>query len=88
MKKIAGNNSIPKQANNKTSQQMAEASHRLDFAENSKILSTLLDSIDTAICVTDELGYFIDVNNAYSILSGYKKDELIGNKYSMIAVAL
>lgn len=87
MKKVAGNNNISKQANNKISQQMAEASHRSDFAENDKILPKLFDSIDTAICVTDEHGYFIDVNNAYSILSGYKKNELIGSKYSIIAVA-
>ena len=43
MKKVADNNNIPKQANNKISQQMAEASYRLDFAENSKILSTLFE---------------------------------------------
>lgn len=88
MKKVADNNNITKKANNIISQQMADASSKLDFAENIKILPILFDSIDTAICVTDEHGYFIDLNNAYSILSGYKKDELIGNKYSMIAVAL
>ncbi len=88
MKKFASNNNGPKQANNHIPQQVANASCKIDFVEKSKVLPALFEIIDTAICVTDEHGYFVDVNNAYSILSGYSKEELIGNNYSMIAVAL
>lgn len=36
------------------------------------------------ICVTDEQGRFVQVNEAYCQIYGYKPDELIGRHFSLV----
>jgi PAS domain S-box-containing protein len=37
-----------------------------------------------AVCVTDKDGVFVEVNEAYTALYGYKEEELVGNHFSMV----
>ena len=37
-----------------------------------------------AVCITDKDGNFIDVNENYTKLYGFKEEELIGNHLSMV----
>ncbi len=43
-----------------------------------------LAQLKLAVCHTDHRGYFIDVNEAYCRLYGYRRDELIGQHFSMV----
>lgn len=49
--------------------------------------SAILEIIETAsmgICITNAQGNFVAVNNQYSNIYGYSKDELIGNSFTMV----
>lgn len=37
------------------------------------------DKTPTSVCITDEFGLMVDVNQAFERLSGYKRDEIIGS---------
>jgi len=37
-----------------------------------------------AVCVTDKDGNFIEVNESYTKLYGFKEEELVGNHFSMV----
>ena len=60
------------------------AAEKYFFYKNNKILTPLFDMIDIGVCVTDNDGYFADVNEAYCKIYGYSKDELIGKEYMMV----
>ena len=45
----------------------------------------VLDKISgLAVCVTDKDGNFIEVNESYTKLYGFKEEELVGNHFSMV----
>lgn len=52
--------------------------------KKTEILAPLFDIIDTGICVTDEAGYFVDLNEAYSKIYGYTKKEMIGTAFKLV----
>lgn len=55
------------------------------FAETKpKEILTLLDIIPIGVCVTDDQGIFVHVNQAYCDLYQYKREELIGNSFTMV----
>lgn len=43
------------------------------------------DPIPIGVCVTDDKGIFLYVNNAYCNIYGYSHNELIGNHFTMVA---
>lgn len=47
-------------------------------------LMEIYDAVGTAICVTDEHGYYVEVNKAYCELYGYTREELIGKSFTMV----
>jgi len=57
-------------------------SHDLVF--NPGFITSVFNSIGTGICVTDERGIFVDVNNAYCRLYGYSREELIGQSFTIV----
>jgi PAS domain S-box-containing protein len=45
----------------------------------------ILDKVQAlAVCFTDSKGYFIEVNEAYTKLYGYSKEELIGQHFTIV----
>jgi len=44
----------------------------------------IINSSEYGICITDENGVFRHVNNNYTSIYGYAREELLGNKFTMI----
>lgn len=55
---------------------------RLRNAE--KELEAILRTVDVGICVTDEKGHFVQVNDAYCSIYGYRREELIGQHFTVV----
>ena len=51
--------------------------------DNEAMLSTL--NLHTILSVTDREGRLLDVNDAFCAASGYTRDELVGQRYSMLS---
>ncbi len=51
---------------------------------SSSNMLSLIKSSPLGVCITDEQGKFIFVNNAYCALYGYQADELIGQDFTII----
>jgi two-component system CheB/CheR fusion protein len=47
-------------------------------------LKMVLQTMDLGVCVTDEKGCFVQVNEAYCRIYGYKEKELVGRHFSMV----
>lgn len=47
-------------------------------------LDSIFGAISVGICVTDEKGTFIAVNDRYCTIYGYKRSELIGKNFTMV----
>jgi two-component system, chemotaxis family, CheB/CheR fusion protein len=47
-------------------------------------LRKILQTVDVGICVTDENGCFVQVNEAYCRIYGYQGNELIGRHFSVV----
>jgi len=54
--------------------------HPEDFAR-------LIENTHLGICVTDEDGNYVAVNNRYLSILGYTRDEMIGNNFLMVVPA-
>lgn len=57
---------------------------KFDFPSEEKFRAAIFENMGMAICVTDEKGNFVEVNDAYTELYGYTRQELIGNHFSMV----
>lgn len=44
----------------------------------------IINSSEYGICITDENGVFRHVNDNYTSIYGYAREELLGNKFTMI----
>lgn len=48
------------------------------------VLKIIEDVKDLGICITDPKGYLVAVNSRYLEIYGYRREELIGNHFTMI----
>jgi PAS domain S-box-containing protein len=51
---------------------------------NKQLLEQLLKVLKVGICITDRDGRFVFVNEHYTSIYGYRKDELLGNSFLMM----
>lgn len=49
-----------------------------------RLLHSIFDAAVTGICITDENGYFVDVNSEYCNIYGYESQELIGKHFTTV----
>ncbi|RKZ39539.1 MAG: hypothetical protein DRQ49_11185 [Gammaproteobacteria bacterium] len=54
------------------------------YHDNEAFLTSLFDVAKLGICVTDDQGRFLQVNQAFTALYGYRTQELIGQPFTMI----
>lgn len=52
--------------------------------ESEKMLSSVFSTTPVGICVTDENGAFVQVNNTYCSIYGYTEDELLGRRFDCV----
>lgn len=50
------------------------------------LLGLVFNSSSMGICITDRNGKFVEVNQEYCRIYGYKKEELIGNCFTMVVL--
>ena len=55
-----------------------------DLNDKERLISSVFDATSIGICITDDKGTFIDVNESYCQIYGYAKDELIGNSFTSV----
>jgi two-component system cell cycle sensor histidine kinase/response regulator CckA len=63
-----------------TAQKQAE----MALQESQSLLKSLYDTLPIGVCLTDEQGYFFEVNRAYCDLCGYTPEELIGKHFTVV----
>lgn len=51
---------------------------------NEDLIKIILQATPVGICVTDEQGFFVTVNNAYAQIYGYSPEEMIGRSFLMV----
>ncbi|GAB6088642.1 PAS domain S-box protein [Spirochaeta dissipatitropha] len=56
----------------------------LSLKEQKLLNQLMLDSAQVGISLTDSNGRFVEVNPAYCTIYGYNRDELIGEKFTML----
>lgn len=49
-----------------------------------KLVNSVFNAVPVGMCITDNLGIFVDVNETYCKIYGYSREELIGKAYSMV----
>lgn len=52
--------------------------------QNPEDFEKLIEETPLAICITDEQGHFVAVNNNYLRMYGYSREEMIGNSFLMV----
>lgn len=52
-----------------------------------KWADVMLQNLNVAICHTDRQGYFLDVNQHYLDLYGYKREDVIGHHFTLVVPA-
>ncbi len=55
-----------------------------EFPTEEKFRAAIFENMGMAICVTDEHGNYVEVNDAYLELYGYTREELIGKHFTMV----
>ena len=63
-------------------QQAEKIKQRLDKSPENYL--EIIEDTFLGICITDETGVFHAVNDNYSIMYGFSKDELVGNNFTMV----
>lgn len=57
----------------------------VDYKGEKLCTENLLEKYEKlALCVTDEKGYFIEVNAAYLELYGYQEEEILGKHFTVV----
>ena len=55
-----------------------------EIRENEEMINSVFTNVDIGICLTDETGKFIRVNDQYCNIYGYTRDELIGQSFTTV----
>jgi PAS domain S-box-containing protein len=53
--------------------------------DREKLLSSIFNTVPMGICVLDEQGYYISVNNTYCNIYDYSEEELIGQSFTIVS---
>lgn len=51
---------------------------------NSELIASVFNVVEIGICITDEDGTYLHVNDAYCRTLGYSPDELVGNRIDLV----
>lgn len=62
--------------------QLKKTVSKLSYTE--KLVNSVFDNTGFGICITDEKGNYVDANQAYCKIYGYKREELIGKHFSLV----
>ncbi len=54
------------------------------FREDKPLLVSVLEAARLGVCLTDDRGRFLTVNQAYADLYGYRPEELVGQPFTMV----
>ncbi|MCK5525262.1 MAG: PAS domain S-box protein [Thiomargarita sp.] len=54
------------------------------FRENETFLASVFEVANFGVCVTDDRGRFLQVNQAFAELYGYRQDELLGQAFTIL----
>jgi two-component system, chemotaxis family, CheB/CheR fusion protein len=57
---------------------------KFEFQTSDTFRADVFGAMGMAICVTDETGKFVEVNDAYCSLYGYTREELIGTHFTIV----
>ena len=57
---------------------------KVELKHKEKILKSVFDVTQVGICITDQNGHFVEVNEAYCRIYGYQKKELIGKPFTLV----
>lgn len=57
---------------------------RFELKQKEKVLASVFKVTQVGICITDEKGRFVEVNDAYCRIYGYARSEIIGNPFTLV----
>ncbi len=87
LNKASNNQSLSENSDLKEQQKNTIALAAINFLSNNEItLNPILDSIKIAISIADENGHFVHINQCYTELFGYEKEEIIGKHFGFLLV--
>jgi|GEM_PF-1569511 len=55
-----------------------------ELKKSNQLTESILETADIGICVTNDDGIFVNVNNEYCDIYGYEPDELIGEQFTKV----
>lgn len=87
LNKVPNNQSLSENSDLQEQQKNTIALAAINFLSYNEItLNPILDSIKIAISIADENGHFVHINQRYSELFGYHKEEIIGKHFGFLLV--
>ncbi|MDX1961325.1 MAG: CheR family methyltransferase [Leptospiraceae bacterium] len=55
-----------------------------ELEKKERLISSIFDSTESGICVTDDKGFFVKVNQGYLDIYGYSYEEIIGRHFTIV----
>ncbi|BAY09561.1 PAS domain S-box protein [Calothrix sp. NIES-2098] len=55
----------------------------LKLNQQNQHITSILDTVSAGVCLTNENGYFVDINPAYCQIYGFTREELIGQQFTL-----
>ncbi|NTW48468.1 MAG: PAS domain S-box protein [Chlorobiales bacterium] len=62
----------------------AEKQAQTALREQEKLIRSVFKTLSSGICITDDNGFFVEVNDTFCKLWGYSREELIGQPFTMV----
>lgn len=78
------NNRLHEQIKLLEDQLTQQAKDRIELQHKEKILHSVFEVTQVGICITNKNGKFVEVNDAYCKIYGYKKEELVGKSFTIV----